>query len=121
MANPQKLCNIKDLEQTGAFGADIFLEGQQQAILLVIDPSLSSPKAPFIRAYKNVCPHIQTPLETFPNDFLDQEDKNILICSTHGARFQVRDGACISGPCMGQSLTPIKIQIRGDGIYLDQV
>lgn len=54
-------------------------------------------------AYENKCPHQGTPLETFPDKFLN-EDGSLLICSTHGARFRVEDGFCISGPCKGARL-----------------
>jgi nitrite reductase/ring-hydroxylating ferredoxin subunit len=55
-----------------------------------------------LRAYVNACPHQGTPLETFPDRFLDQD--GLLVCSTHGARFRVEDGFCVSGPCEGKSL-----------------
>ncbi len=55
-----------------------------------------------LRAYVNACPHQGTPLETFPDRFLDQD--GLLVCSTHGARFRVEDGFCVSGPCAGKSL-----------------
>lgn len=58
--------------------------------------------------YENRCPHQGTPLETFPDKFLN-EDGSLLICSTHGARFRVEDGLCVSGPCKGQSLRPLMI------------
>jgi nitrite reductase/ring-hydroxylating ferredoxin subunit len=58
-----------------------------------------------LRAYVNACPHQGTPLETFPDRFLDQG--GLLVCSTHGARFRIEDGYCISGPCEGKSLQAI--------------
>lgn len=57
-----------------------------------------------LRAYVNSCPHQGTPLETFPDRFLNHGG-SLLICSTHGARFRVDDGVCISGPCLGKALT----------------
>jgi nitrite reductase/ring-hydroxylating ferredoxin subunit len=57
-------------------------------------------------AYENRCPHQGTPLETFPDKFLNA-DGSLLICSTHGARFRVEDGVCVSGPCLGERLTPV--------------
>lgn len=120
MADPVKLCTIEDIKENGAFGAYISINGIDKSFILTIDPDLSIPHKPVIRAYKNICPHIRTPLETFPNEFLDQSDSTILICSTHGARFQIKDGICISGPCIGQSLTPVSIKIRDNDIYLDQ-
>lgn len=59
-------------------------------------------------AYENRCPHQGTPLETFPDKFLNS-DGSLLICSTHGARFRVEDGLCISGPCHGQRLRRIEV------------
>jgi nitrite reductase/ring-hydroxylating ferredoxin subunit len=56
-----------------------------------------------LHAYVNRCPHQGTPLETFPDKFLNS-DGSLLICSTHGARFRVEDGLCVSGPCKGERL-----------------
>ncbi|WP_169817581.1 Rieske (2Fe-2S) protein [Acinetobacter larvae] len=69
-------------------------------------------------AYLNLCPHLQTELEFLENQFLDQ-DGEFIECSTHGALFNVEDGECISGPCQGESLTAVAIEIHSDGgIYL---
>jgi nitrite reductase/ring-hydroxylating ferredoxin subunit len=64
----------------------------------------------------NRCQHQGTPLETFPDRFLDQTGE-LLICSTHGARFRVRDGACVKGPCEGASLEAFAISIEGRCVY----
>lgn len=58
--------------------------------------------------YENRCPHQGTPLETFPDKFLNS-DGSLLICSTHGARFRVEDGLCVSGPCKGERLRRIDV------------
>ncbi|WP_162625909.1 Rieske (2Fe-2S) protein [Acinetobacter sp. MB5] len=69
-------------------------------------------------AYKNLCPHLQVELEFLENQFLDQ-DREFIECSTHGALFNVETGECISGPCLGESLQKVGIQIHSDGgIYL---
>ena len=65
-----------------------------------------------IRVFKNACPHIGLPLETFPDRFLTA-DKKQLICSAHAATFNL-DGMCIAGPCPGKSLTEYKT-MRLDG------
>lgn len=73
-----------------------------------------------VRAFANRCPHQGTPLETFPGRLLN-EDGTLLICSTHGARFRISDGICVSGPCKGQSLNPVAFTCRPDGsVYLTQ-
>ena len=63
-------------------------------------------------AYVNSCPHVGTPLDLFPNEFLD-EDGRILVCSTHGALFAPDTGHCIAGPCAGDGLTPLPVRIDG--------
>lgn len=71
-------------------------------------------------AYQNLCPHLQVNLEYMEDQFLDM-DKEYIICSTHGALFNVEDGECIWGPCQGESLTMVAIEIHSDGgIYLKE-
>ena len=65
-----------------------------------------------IRVFKNACPHISLPLETFQDRFLIA-DKKHLISSAHAATFKL-DGMCIAGPCPGKSLTEYKT-MRLDG------
>ncbi|MCC2111335.1 MAG: Rieske 2Fe-2S domain-containing protein [Hyphomicrobiales bacterium] len=65
-----------------------------------------------VRAYHNACPHGGTPLETFDGRFLDNDNPQILVCSTHGARFRAEDGYCIKGPCMGLALRRIPVRIE---------
>lgn len=69
-------------------------------------------------AYNNLCPHLQTELEFLENQFLDR-DGEYIECSTHGALFNVENGECISGPCQGDFLEKIKIDVHSDGgIYI---
>lgn len=69
-------------------------------------------------AYNNLCPHLQTELEFLENQFLDR-DGEYIECSTHGALFNVENGECISGPCLGEFLEKVKIDVHSDGgIYI---
>lgn len=69
-------------------------------------------------AYNNLCPHLQTELEFLENQFLDR-DGEYIECSTHGALFNIESGECISGPCQGDFLEKIKIDVHSDGgIYI---
>ena len=71
-------------------------------------------------AYQNLCPHLQVELEFLENQFLDR-DQEYIECSTHGALFLVETGECISGPCQGQSLEKVTINVHSDGgIYLNE-
>ena len=70
-----------------------------------------------LRAYMNSCPHQGTPLETFPDRFLDQN--GLLVCSTHGARFRVDGGYCVSGPCAGKALRAVVCVVEDGVISVD--
>lgn len=69
-----------------------------------------------VYAYENACPHIGTPLDWTPDRFLSA-DGRYLICATHGAQFTISDGMCIAGPCRGDRLTQVNVEIR-DGVIL---
>ncbi len=51
-----------------------------------------------VYAYRNHCPHTGSPLDWMPNQFFS-DDKEVLVCHTHGAKFNPTNGDCISGPC----------------------
>ena len=70
-----------------------------------------------VRAYLNDCPHRNLPLDLVPGRFLDREGVHIL-CTGHGARVDVDTGACVSGPCRGQSLTPVPLDLSGGAVRL---
>lgn len=63
-----------------------------------------------IFGYSNSCPHLGTPLDWQPDEFMDFSGK-YLRCATHGATFEIRDGKCIAGPCEGDTLTPVPVEI----------
>ena len=68
-------------------------------------------------AYVNACPHLGTPLEIFPDKFLDYTGTR-LLCSTHGASFRIADGFCLSGPCEGRSLAAAPISVVDGTVVL---
>lgn len=95
------LCHAEDIVE-GTARSFVMGEGANRRDIVVVR------KHGRFFAYVNSCPHQGTPLETFPDKFLN-EDGTLLVCSTHGARFRIEDGFCISGPCEGKSLAPISI------------
>ncbi len=60
--------------------------------------------------YVNVCPHMGRPLNWKPDAFLTR-DRTLIICSAHGATFEIATGLCIAGPCPGASLRPLATRI----------
>jgi nitrite reductase/ring-hydroxylating ferredoxin subunit len=72
-----------------------------------------------VRAYLNRCPHRGTPLNWVPNRFLT-DDREHAICATHGALFRIDDGRCIAGPCAGDSLVPVRVEVDGDIVVIPE-
>ena len=64
--------------------------------------------------YLNACPHIGVPLNWGPERFLSA-DASRIVCATHGAEFAIADGLCTAGPCLGDRLEAVMIEIR-DGV-----
>lgn len=67
--------------------------------------------------YVNSCPHIGIMLEFKPDEFLDLE-KRFIQCANHGALFEIESGECVSGPCIGQALKPIPLEIKDNQVRL---
>lgn len=70
-------------------------------------------------AYRNYCPHLGIGLNFQPDEFMDL-DRQYLMCANHGALFRVEDGHCVWGPCVGQSLEKVAIQIKDGAIWLEK-
>ncbi len=68
-------------------------------------------------AYVNRCPHAGHPLNWRPDAFLAPGNK-LLVCASHGALFDVANGNCVAGPCVGASLTPLALEVRDGYVML---
>jgi len=57
--------------------------------------------------YRNECQHLPVELDWQENEFLDDE-KNFIVCATHGAIYEPSTGHCVNGPCQGSFLKKIE-------------
>jgi nitrite reductase/ring-hydroxylating ferredoxin subunit len=57
------------------------------------------------------------PLEWQANQFLTS-DKSLIQCASHGALFEIESGECITGPCQGQALLALAIEIKEGFIFI---
>jgi len=105
-----RLCALEEISEPGSRGFRIGSGGDAFAFFIVRHGGR-------VVAYENVCPHVGSPLDFMPDRFLDIE-KRLILCATHGALFRIADGHCVGGPCAGQALTPVPIQIESGAIYL---
>lgn len=63
-----------------------------------------------VRAWLNVCPHAGRRLDWAPGKFLKSKD-GLLVCAAHGASFELQRGDCVAGPCRGDSLRAVPVQV----------
>ena len=67
-----------------------------------------------LRVYVDSCPHLGVPLAWIADRFLSV-DRSRIVCAAHGAEFRIEDGACLHGPCYGDALRRVLIEIN-DGL-----
>ena len=69
-----------------------------------------------VRGFADACPHMGVPLPWNADDYLSPDGK-YLRCANHGALFDL-DGKCVFGPCKGEALPPIQLEVRGRYVWL---
>ena len=107
--NGRRLCRVEDIPDGTArdFG---FGSGTDREDIFVYRSGAT------LLGFRNECPHQGTPLNFLPGRFVDRTGTRFL-CTTHGAQFQIAGGFCVTGPCEGKSLKPIRLRIEGGEIY----
>jgi nitrite reductase/ring-hydroxylating ferredoxin subunit len=106
---PYRLCRLAEIAED---------EGKS---LEVPDPAGGPPRELMVLrwegavyGYLNSCPHLGVPLEMVPDRFVNAAGSHV-ICRTHGALFVPETGHCVSGPCAGQALTPLAVEVDAEG------
>jgi nitrite reductase/ring-hydroxylating ferredoxin subunit len=93
------LCHRNEIPENGSKGFDI--DGNSIFVVHYLQQFFG---------YRNRCPHLGLELNWQPDQFLTI-DNTLIQCATHGALFLIDSGECVSGPCNGQALQPITIQL----------
>jgi nitrite reductase/ring-hydroxylating ferredoxin subunit len=106
---PRALCHVEEIADGGAKGFPPAPGG--------FTGLLAVRQGDAVFVYVNSCPHIGTPLDWTPDRFLSADGRRI-VCATHGAEFQIADGVCIRGPCRGDRLEPVAVEIEDGTIYV---
>jgi len=65
-----------------------------------------------LHAWVNRCRHVPLTMDWVDNRFLD--DAGLIVCATHGARYQPDTGECIVGPPIGRRLIRVPLRVEGD-------
>ena len=70
-----------------------------------------------VRAWLNICPHAGRRLDWAPGQFLKSRD-GLLVCAAHGASFELVQGECVAGPCRGETLRAVPVEVRDGQVWL---
>jgi nitrite reductase/ring-hydroxylating ferredoxin subunit len=109
-ANAIFLCKAEDIAEGKSKGFNP--ENHREDTLFIVR------KQDAYFAYVNSCPHIpETNLEWKQDQFLTEDDDPKIYCSGHGAIFNIEDGECVLGACLGDKLTPANVIRHQDDLY----
>lgn len=98
------------MEDGGFVEVEAVLNGDAESLVLYRDGQR-------VRAWLNVCPHAGRRLDWAPGKFLKSKEGH-LVCAAHGASFELVNGDCIAGPCRGDSLRRVAVEIRDGQVVL---
>lgn len=99
------LCRLDEIEDPGAKGFR-FRDGEDEFAGFVVR------RGGTVSGYVDSCPHAGWPLALVGDRYLTRE-KDLILCSGHGALFRTGDGVCVGGPCAGDRLAPWPVAVVG--------
>ncbi len=105
-----RLCALADIADPGAKGFH-FREGDAIFAAFVVR------RGDEVVGYVDDCPHAGWPLTALPDRYLTRE-KDLILCSGHGALFRIEDGVCVAGPCAGQALACWPVRVVDGGVVV---
>jgi nitrite reductase/ring-hydroxylating ferredoxin subunit len=106
------LITLESIEDGGYAAVDATVHGEVESLVL-------HRSGQAVRAWLNVCPHAGRRLDWAPGKFLRSKD-GLLVCAAHGASFEPADGLCVAGPCRGQSLRAVAVEVRDGAVFLTE-
>jgi nitrite reductase/ring-hydroxylating ferredoxin subunit len=111
MDDGRRICSIAEVSEDSTFlftVRDVDADEEREAILVRDDDGVAG--------WLNYCQH-------FTHITLDKgsgaELRNgEIVCTNHGAYFEVDTGMCTFGPCEGAVLNEIDVSVTGDDVFL---
>ena len=98
------------IEDGGFAEIEALVNGDAESLILHRDGQ-------HVRAWLNVCPHAGRRLDWAPGKFLKSREGH-LVCAAHGASFELSRGDCVAGPCRGDALRAIAVEVRDGQVVL---
>lgn len=112
-AAAKPLASFDDLPDGGLLEVEAEVDGTAESLILHRDGDS-------VRAWLNICPHAGRRLDWAPGKFLLSKD-GLLVCAAHGASFELREGACVAGPCRGDALRRVPLTILNGNVCIEHV
>ena len=109
---PGVLLRFDQLEDGALHETEALLEGSDAESLILLR------EGDRVRAWLNVCPHAGRRLDWAPGKFL-KDKQGRLVCAVHGATFELGEGNCVAGPCRGDRLRAVALQVRDGRVFLE--
>jgi nitrite reductase/ring-hydroxylating ferredoxin subunit len=104
------IARLDAIPDGGFAAADAVIDGAPESLILHREGDQ-------VRAWLNICPHAGRRLDWAPGQFLTSRDGR-LVCAVHGASFEVARGECIAGPCRGDSLRAVAVEVHEGRVVL---
>ena len=106
-----RLCRLEEIPDGHSRGFDTLQVGHD-TILVVRQGSR-------LHAWRDSCPHIDGVPMAWRKDAYLNAKRDHIVCSAHGALFDIVTGVCTLGPCVGQSLRPVPVVLHDGVVYLE--
>lgn len=104
------LATLDAIADGGFAEVEVTLDGDSESLLMYRSGDS-------IRGWLNICPHAGRRLDWAPGQFLKSREGH-LVCAAHGASFSLDDGSCVAGPCKGDRLRAVALQVRDGQVWL---
>ncbi len=109
-SDPSFLARFDQVPDGGFLEVEARVDGDAESLVLYREGEQ-------VRAWLNVCPHAGRRLDWAPGQFLKSAQGH-LVCAAHGASFELVQGDCVSGPCRGDRLRAVGVNVAGGEVRL---
>ncbi|MBD8636473.1 Rieske 2Fe-2S domain-containing protein [Stenotrophomonas sp. CFBP 13725] len=106
----QALIAVDRITEGGFAEAEVVIDGDAESLVLYREGDS-------VRGFLNICPHAGRRLDWAPGQFLKSREGH-LVCAAHGASFALDSGQCVAGPCKGDRLRAVAVQVRDGHVFL---
>ncbi|HBS63917.1 MULTISPECIES: Rieske 2Fe-2S domain-containing protein [Stenotrophomonas] len=104
------LIALDAIADAGFAEVEACIDGDAESVVLYRDGAQ-------VRGWLNICPHAGRRLDWAPGQFLRSREGH-LVCAAHGASFSLDTGDCVAGPCRGDHLRAVPLQVRDGQVWL---